>query len=210
MDESLDIRLREIRSRLVHSDALLAQVVNLTTRSELGIQLGLSLLLGSVTVQGVPVPSDTAARELDQEVLHYYRTVGAIAAAAGADEGRVWRDIAESIVASPFFATTVAKDAEDRAAFFEGLNQLEEKPSGDLLDLPEDLRDVGLIVMTPPRAVTLEHASIRHGAGDWEAVGTMRVVLHQVQAWWTFRLGVPDEAHPVMEPDDEEHVHDER
>jgi hypothetical protein len=203
MDAALNVRLRELRARLVHSDALLSHVVNLTARSGLNVQLGLSLYVGGATIQGVPAKSSKSADVLDADVVHFYRTLAALAASAGNDTEDVWSDILAQLQETPFFASNVDKEMHERDDFFAQLEADDLTITDDLSELPEELWSVAVNVTAPPRAVTLENASIRHGAGKWEPIGTVRVTLHQVQAWWTFRLGVPPEAVDHMPTDEE-------
>lgn len=193
MDAALELRLREIRSRASHWDPLLAHLLVLATRSGLNLQVGIVCVLGSHTVRGVPVGSQVSAELLDGEILHYFRALAAIARAANDDDPQ-WLENVELLEDKPFFAQIVRDEVSQRAEFFAELDQRELAPTDELLDLPEDLWNKAFVATRPLQAFTLQNASIQGPDGKWESVGTVRVALAHVQSWWTFRLGVPDEA----------------
>jgi hypothetical protein len=208
MDEILDYRLREIRSRLLRGDPLLAQVVNLTGRSRTGIQIGLVLQLAGCTVRGIPTEATRSGEAVDDEVGHYFRVLAALAAANDRNPAKYHEVVADFEGLDPGFAKTVRGDLDDRDELFSALDEAGLEFPDELSELPPHIREKALGVTAPPRAVTLDSAAMRVGSADWEDIGSMRVVLHNVQAWWTFRLGVPDEAVPFL-PDDEPAVDDE-
>lgn len=198
MDPRLELRLREIRARVATVDPLLAQ---LAVAAESGVQIGLVLVLGTHTVQGVPAPSIVTAETLDRDIAHYLRVAAAVYAAQG-DEVPELLDHAARVGVDTGISPVVRRADARLNGFLDELAELGISGVDELSDLPQELWERGAAAIVPPRAVTLQDASIREPGGAWEPVGTIRVVLSHVHAWWTYRLGVPEEAAPFLPPEE--------
>ncbi len=187
MDRALDLRLQEVRNRALHVDPLLAQLVNWC--SSTATQIGIVCVLGATVVRGVPTSTVESADALDDEVRFFLDIVCRRAEAIGATaEAEQLAGLAEEFA---MFGSTAREAQQRRASIIEWLGDRE--LPGNLADLPPDMQDPGLELSLPPKAVTLSSAQVRYADGDWEDVGTLRVLLSQVHAWWSFRLGVPDD-----------------
>lgn len=187
MDRALDLRLRELRGRILHVDPLLAHLVNVCSATD--IEVGLVCVLGATVVRGVPAPTLPSADALDEEVSFYLdiirRRAEALGAAAEAEQ------MSELAATFKLFGSTARETAQRRKEMTERLGDTAIPPN--LADLPLDMQDDALALVLPPKAVTLNSAQVRYADGDWEDVGTLRVLLSQVSVWWPFRLGVPDD-----------------
>jgi len=98
---------------------------------------------------------------------------------------------------SPFLSLA-KEDNEIEADFLKKIGDTEFSEPTELLDRPENLAEEAVYASIPPKAFTLRDARMRSGTGVWENVPSMRINLSSVQAWWTFDLGVPEEAREAL------------
>lgn len=194
MDREFDLRLKEIRGRISQADPLLVQLVNFASTFSFPIQYGLVLLLDGVTVMGIPAPSASTGKALDDQSVRFFRSMQAIAISSG-DDSDQWPEIIDWYREnSPFF--TAAKEGDEgRSKLMERLGDHTIEDVTNPLEYPEDLASEAAGVFTPPKAFTLTSARVRPtGGAIWEDVPNMRVNLSAVRAWWTFELNPPEEA----------------
>ena len=185
MPSRSEVRLSEIANRLFKVDPLLLRLVDLATTPPIHVQYGLVVELSGATLRGVPAPADVVADRLDDETRWFFKVQAVVNASAGNDV-----EAYESAQELSFFAGLVDRQRAERESFMartEGIDY------SSIDDLPAELQEDAVDFATPPSAFTLSAAQIRRTNGDWESIGDIRVVLSHVQAWWTFRLGVPPE-----------------
>ena len=206
MDPELDLRLKEIRGRISEADPLLVRLLNFATTSPASFQYGLVLILDGVTVMGVPGPSASTGKLLDEQSIRYLRSMQAMAMITGGD-AESWPQIIQWYREALPYQTQAANFDEAQTKVLEQIGDVAVNDLTELLDRPE-LAEQAINAFTPPKAFTLINARIRPtDGGPWETVPNMRVSLPSVRAWWTFDLGVPEEAQDMLaklEKDDEE------
>ncbi len=198
MDQELDLRLKELRGRISQVDPLLVRLLNFATSAPGPIQYGLVLLLDGVIVSGVPESSTLTGEVLDNQSLKFFQSMQAMDISAGGDGGN-WPEIINIYQEISPFSSQAKKDSEARTDFLKKIGDTEFKDPTELLDHPDNLAEEAVYVLIPPKAFTLRDVQIRSGGtGIWENVPSMRVNLSSVQAWWTFDLGVPEEAREAL------------
>jgi hypothetical protein len=206
MDRELDLRLKEIRARISEADPLLVRLLNFATTSPAAFQYGLVLILDGVTVMGIPGPSASTGKILDKQSVRYIRSMQALAMSTGGDAGS-WPQIIQWYRESSPYQTQAENSDEAQPKVLEEIGDTEVNDLTELLDRPE-LAERAVNAFAPPKAFTLINARIRPISGDtWESVPNIRVSLPSVRAWWTFDLGVPEEAQDMfakLEKDGEE------
>ena len=200
MDEALDLRLREIRARLLETDPLLNHLVGLTTHSDLTIPCVLVLALGTHMVSGVPAPTERFAETVDETFAQNFRVIGAIQASDGGDS-KAWFDIADQWLAQAHFTTPARERAEQRRAFWERVDRAGVELTDETTAMPREFWEDAFQATIRPHAVTLQQAFMREPGGSWEPVGTIRVVLRHVTAWWTKPIDVPEAAEAYLPQD---------
>jgi hypothetical protein len=198
MDRKLDLRLKEIRGRISQADPLLVLLLNVAVGTEAQIQFGLVLVLDGMTVMGVPGPSASTGEVLDRQSARFFRSMQAISMSTGGD-GEVWSQLIDWVKETSPFLSQAKNDDEAHSKVHEKVGDVEIDDWADLLDRDDNLAEEAAKAFTPPKAFTLTNAQIRPVNGDtWESIPNMRVNLSSVRAWWTFDLGVPEEAQEIL------------
>lgn len=198
MDRKLDLRLKEIRGRISQADPLLVQLLNVAVGTEAQIQFGLVLVLDGMTVMGVPGPSASTGEVLDRQSARFFRSMQAISMSTGGD-GESWSQLIDWVKETAPFQSQAENDDEAHSKVYEKVGGVEIDDWADLLDRDDNLAEEAANAFTPPKAFTLTNARVRPVNGDsWESVPNMRVNLSSVRAWWTFDLGVPEEAQEIL------------
>jgi hypothetical protein len=201
MDPKLDLRLRELRNQIPQVDPLLQRLVRQSAYEPARILIGVSLLLGDVQVRGVPAADDVMGKEIDGGVAWFFRIMAAIKDEAG-EPSETFKELAREIATDGLFASSAMKDDEARQEFMKEMDEGGLWPA-DLMTLPEDLANKAIRFLPPLDAITLEQASVKiPGEDEWENVGTMRVSLSHVSAWWPVRVEPPEHVAGLLEEED--------
>ena len=192
MDRELSIALKEIRQRISQVDPLLARLVNLAHGS-IPIQYGVSVRIGAATISGIPAPGSVTGELLDRQTLRFVQIMHALSVTAGIDDGS-WSEIEDLVREAKTFLETANHevDANSRLLSYVSNAKLERLPN--IADLPDELIDDAVAAWAPPKAFTLTNATIVKDNGTQENLGTIRISLARVEAWWTFDLAIPDGA----------------
>lgn len=198
MTDELDGRFLELRARLNSADPLLNLLINLVARGDSSTQIGVVLVTGGAAVRGIPSISADFAFRLDEEIRWYYMVMRALAAReAKTSGGTANKGFFNDVIDGPlgdFFSRYVENQSDDERKIIDYLNDLPEgAPKPKLWEFPPELTDAALTFSTPPKAVSIQNAQVSTHGGEWQEVESCRVVLAQVEAWWTFRLNAPAE-----------------
>jgi hypothetical protein len=176
-------------------------VTSVVTNKAIHQQYGLVLAVGPMIVKGVPTWPSKIAAALDEDTAWFYRVAGATLAAETGSLPEDWDRLVAQITADRSFSSRVEEAERLREEFDQKLDEFASQSEQEIKsigNLPEELRDDAIQFLAPPRTLTLERASIKLAGEPWDEVGTMRVMMAQVTAWWTFRLTPTDEALPFL------------
>lgn len=188
-DRTLDVRLQELIRRHGHTDPLLSLLVNVTSRGlGPGPQFGVVLVTAAGRFQGIPATGERFAEALDDDARWYADVMRRIATNRGAGEA----ELAPIDEDWSVFRRHVEDDARDEQRVIDYLESVED-PALPTPEFPDDLLQAAVAFKSPMKAISLHEAHFLPNGGEWTEVGVCRVVLNHVIAWWTFRLGAPEE-----------------
>lgn len=201
MERDLELAFMDARQRLVRVDPLLDMILHFG--GENTFQFGLVIVTGGATFRGIPTAPDDLARSLDSDALWYVQVLKALAEAQQDSESAQRLEADTEVVEGqrPFASRLDEKRASTRRVvdYLDGLP--DENTVTRFTDFPEELQDDAVRFFQPPAAFTLDSAEVRPNGGEWEAIGSCRILVSHVQAWWTFRLGAPVEAVDLLPKD---------
>jgi|SRR5665647_1854403 len=161
---------REHAGRL--SDGLLSVLAMLGNN---GMPVGVGLIVDGIAVRGFPTSPETFSAALDKALLRIVDIVGSN-----------WDPEVKKSLADPFSQLIARRRTNEAAARAVVERVMAERPEGDAPSIDEiELDDIEDFYRATeaPRLIELQNAKF-FSAGDWVEVGSMRVDVSHIAAWW--------------------------